>query len=214
MAAMAAAKRLGAQSAQGCQLCKFRGCCHWGYRSRGRVWRSPSLPRRWFLRRLRKKHPPGRALAGQDLPEADKKALLAYARKTITWFLNTQTVPLARGILRGSREQPQGCIRHSEETSRSAGLHRPDRPGCSNAFEPPCGCPWPCSRPLTTPASPLCPLGEMKDIEIELSVLTPIKSVSGPGDIVVGRDGVILGERKQKCCLPAAGGSGTGMDAG
>jgi hypothetical protein len=38
------------------------------------------------------------------------------------------------------------------------------------------------------------PLGrdELEQIEIEISVLTPAHRVAGPGDIVVGRDGVIL----------------------
>ena len=33
---------------------------------------------------------------------------------------------------------------------------------------------------------------ELADLEIEISVLTPMKPVSGPNDIVVGRDGVLL----------------------
>jgi AmmeMemoRadiSam system protein A len=33
---------------------------------------------------------------------------------------------------------------------------------------------------------------ELKDIEIEISVLTPMKQVAGAADIVVGRDGVLL----------------------
>ena len=33
---------------------------------------------------------------------------------------------------------------------------------------------------------------ELKDLEIEISVLTPMKPVSGYEDIVVGRDGVVL----------------------
>ena len=35
-------------------------------------------------------------------------------------------------------------------------------------------------------------LRELPDLEIEISVLTPMKPVSGPNDIVVGRDGVLL----------------------
>ena len=34
--------------------------------------------------------------------------------------------------------------------------------------------------------------GELKDIEIEISVLTPMKPVPRAEDIVVGRDGVLL----------------------
>jgi len=33
---------------------------------------------------------------------------------------------------------------------------------------------------------------EMKDIEIEISVLTPMKEVKGPTDIVIGRDGTLI----------------------
>ena len=33
---------------------------------------------------------------------------------------------------------------------------------------------------------------ELNDIEIEISVLTPMKQVAGAADIVVGRDGVLL----------------------
>ena len=42
----------------------------------------------------------------------------------------------------------------------------------------------PCFSPVT--------LRELADLEIEISVLTPMKPVSGPNDIVVGRDGVLL----------------------
>jgi AmmeMemoRadiSam system protein A len=35
-------------------------------------------------------------------------------------------------------------------------------------------------------------LRELADLEIEISVLTPMKPVTGPNDIVVGRDGVLL----------------------
>ena len=33
---------------------------------------------------------------------------------------------------------------------------------------------------------------ELPDLEVEISVLTPMKPVSGPNEIVVGRDGVLL----------------------
>jgi AmmeMemoRadiSam system protein A len=35
-------------------------------------------------------------------------------------------------------------------------------------------------------------LPEVPELAVEISVLTPMKPVSGPGDIVVGRDGVLL----------------------
>jgi AmmeMemoRadiSam system protein A len=33
---------------------------------------------------------------------------------------------------------------------------------------------------------------ELPELEVEISVLTPMKQVSGPGDIEVGRDGVLI----------------------
>jgi AmmeMemoRadiSam system protein A len=35
-------------------------------------------------------------------------------------------------------------------------------------------------------------LGEMSQIEIEISVLTPMQTVANPSEIVIGRDGVVL----------------------
>jgi uncharacterized protein (TIGR00296 family) len=35
-------------------------------------------------------------------------------------------------------------------------------------------------------------LGELKDLELEISVLTPMKAIAGPDEIKVGRDGVLL----------------------
>ena len=43
------------------------------------------------------------------------------------------------------------------------------------------------------PRFPAMTAAEEPDVEIEISVLTPPRDVSGPEDIVIGRDGVILG---------------------
>ena len=131
------------------------------------------------------------AAAGQTLSPTDKKALLAFARETITGYLTTQTVPLPRGFgpaaleTRGvfvtlkKRGNLRGCI----------GRMTPDRPlanlvgamALQAAFEDPR------FAPVT--------LKELPDLEIEISVLTPMQPVSGPGAIVVGRDGVLLNKR-------------------
>ncbi|MDD5168008.1 MAG: AmmeMemoRadiSam system protein B [Syntrophales bacterium] len=127
------------------------------------------------------------------IQDKDKKVLLAFARKTITQFLKTQMIPLARGFS-PSVQNPQGVF----VTLKKRGALRgcigriiPDAPLCKlvgamalqSAFN-------------DTRFSPVT-LNEMKDIEIELSVLTPIKSVSKAEDIVVGRDGVII--QKEGC---------------
>ncbi len=128
------------------------------------------------------------AAAEQPLSPTDKKALLAFARETISSYLTTQMVPLPRGFSpaalesRGvfvtlkKRGQLRGCI----------GRMVPDRPlatlvgamALQAAFEDPR------FRAVT--------LQELPDLEIEISVLTPMKPVSGPEAIVVGRDGVLL----------------------
>jgi AmmeMemoRadiSam system protein B/AmmeMemoRadiSam system protein A len=128
------------------------------------------------------------AVADQALSPTDKKALLAFARETISRYLTTQMVPLPRGFSpaalapRGvfvtlkKRGHLRGCI----------GRMVPDRPlaaligamALQAAFEDPR------FNPVT--------VQELPDLEIEISVLTPMKPVSGPEAIVVGRDGVLL----------------------
>lgn len=124
----------------------------------------------------------------QTLSPTDKKALLAFARETISSYLTTQTVPLPRGFnpaaleARGvfvtlkKRGHLRGCI----------GRMTPDRPlanlvgamALQAAFEDPR------FAPVT--------LKELPDLKIEISVLTPMQPVPGPEAIVVGRDGVLF----------------------
>jgi len=125
---------------------------------------------------------------GAPLSEADRKALLALARETIDWFLTTKTAPLARNPSPGTeqtrglfvtlkkRGDLRGCI---GEIIAEKPLYRLVGPvALKSALEDPR------FRPLRPE--------EVKDIEIELSVLTTPAPVAGAGDIVVGRDGVIL----------------------
>jgi hypothetical protein len=132
--------------------------------------------------------PPSAAGPGDGLAPADKKALLSFARKTIARYLATETVPLARGFSPAAQE-----FRGVFVTLKKYGQLR----GCIGRL---------------VPEAPLCQLvgamaiqsafndhrfrpvsaAELKDIEIELSVLTPMKPVPRAEDIVVGRDGVLL----------------------
>ena len=136
--------------------------------------------------------PPAEAVSAtevdQPLSAADKTALLALVRKTITRFLSTQMVPLPRGFGPAAMAQrgvfvtlkKRGCLRGC------IGRMSPDRPlatligamALQAAFE--------------DPRFGQVTLKEVPELEIELSVLTPMKPVSGPDDIVVGRDGVLL----------------------
>jgi len=122
------------------------------------------------------------------LTPSDKKALLAFARGTISRLLMTDTVPLPRNFS-VNLQQPRGAF----VTLKKHGELR----GCIGhmiADEP-------LGKVVETMAiqaafndrrfNPLT-ADELNDIEIEISVLTPMKKVSGVADIVVGRDGVLL----------------------
>ncbi len=120
------------------------------------------------------------------LTSADRRALLALARRTLERWFATGTLPLARGFSPAAtrpqgafvtlleRGQLRGCIGHMAEdlplaqTVQSMAL--------SAAFE-------------DTRFPQLQPT-ELKDLEIEVSVLTPLRRVAGPRAVVIGRDGV------------------------
>jgi MEMO1 family protein len=118
----------------------------------------------------------------------DKKALLAYARNTLTRYLNTETLPLARGfsgrVIRNrgvfvtlkKHGELRGCIGHIPSDMPMLSLV--GRMALESA--------------LNDPRFPKVASSELRDLEIEVSVLTPPKPVNGPSDIVVGRDGVFL----------------------
>jgi hypothetical protein len=123
------------------------------------------------------------------LQPQDKKWMLAFARETIRRYLTTETLPLARGFSprlqrnRGvfvtlkKRGELRGCIGHIPSDMpmvRLTGMM---------AFE----------SAFNDPRFDKLALDEMRDLDIEISILSPPKSVSGPSDIVVGRDGVVLG---------------------
>lgn len=124
----------------------------------------------------------------RPLTPEDKRALLALARETISRFLTTQMVPLPRGFSPAAMEQRGVFV-----TLKKHGNLR----GCIGRMIP--------DRPLATLVGAMAlqsafedarfrqvALEEVPKLEIEISVLTPMKPVSGPGDIVVGRDGVLL----------------------
>jgi AmmeMemoRadiSam system protein B/AmmeMemoRadiSam system protein A len=118
----------------------------------------------------------------------DKKALLAFAREAIRRYLTTDTLPLPRGfssrlqfrqgafVTLKKQGQLRGCIGHMAEDSpliRTVGSV-----ALEAAFND--------SRFTAVKAS------EFDELEIEVSVLTPARAISGAGEIVIGRDGVIL----------------------
>jgi MEMO1 family protein len=131
---------------------------------------------------------PVRADAAGTLDAADKKVLLRLARETITRFLRTETVPLPRGgsakLLRESgafvtlksRGDLRGCIGRIQAEGpliSLIGMLALDSAFRDSRF-----------KPVTA--------DELKHLEIEVSVLTPLSSVPGPDAIQPGRDGVVL----------------------
>jgi AmmeMemoRadiSam system protein B/AmmeMemoRadiSam system protein A len=131
---------------------------------------------------------PAATAAEGNIGPADRKYLLRLARETISRYLTIKMVPLPRlssPILR----EPRGVfvtLKKRGDLRGCIGRMTPDRPlaelvaamALQSAFEDPR------FSPVTA--------RDLPDLEIEISVLTPMKPVSGPNDIVVGRDGVLL----------------------
>ena len=115
-----------------------------------------------------------------------KKELLDLARHTIERYLKTETIPLVRGfsgisaahrgvfVTLNKHGALRGCIGHMAQDMALC--------KCVSAMALQAAF----SDRRFSPVS----LDELDDIEIEISVLTPMTRVSGPGDFVVGRDGV------------------------
>lgn len=127
------------------------------------------------------------ALPG-SLSSADKKELLAFARETLSRLLATDTVPLARNFSTSAR-QLRGVfvtLRKKGELRGCVGRMIGDEPLCKLVGA------MAIQSAFNDGRFPQLGTGEMKDVEIEISALTPMKPVSSPNDIVVGRDGVLL----------------------
>jgi MEMO1 family protein len=128
------------------------------------------------------------AAASASFQPADKKALLAFARETISRLFLTDTVPLARGF-NENLQQPRGVfvtLKKKGELRGCIGRMIGDEPLCKLVGAMALQAAFNDRRfqPMT--------FDELNDTEIEISVLTPMKKVAGAGDIMVGRDGVLL----------------------
>lgn len=122
------------------------------------------------------------------LRNSEKKVLLAFAREAIQRYLTTQTVPLARNFP-ARMDFPQGAF----VTLKKAGQLR----GCIGdihgdmALGRTVGA-MALQAAFGDPRFAPVELRELNTMEIEISVLTPMKSVPSPDEIVVGRDGVLM----------------------
>ena len=131
---------------------------------------------------------PVRADAVRELDAADKQVLLHLARETITRVLATDTVPLPRGgspaLLRESgafvtlksRGQLRGCIGRVQPGGpliQLVGTLALDSAFRDKRFKP-------------------VAEAELGDLDVEVSVLTPLANIPEPDAIQPGRDGVVL----------------------
>jgi AmmeMemoRadiSam system protein B/AmmeMemoRadiSam system protein A len=134
---------------------------------------------------LNRAAPPSRAI---PLQKSEKKALLAFARRAIQQYLTTQTVPLARNFPE-RMDYPQGAFVTLRKEGQLRGCigHIPGETALgitvgSMALQAAFG------DPRFAPVD----IKEMKNIEIEISALTPMQTIASPDAIVVGRDGVLM----------------------
>ena len=190
MAAMAAAKSLGATRGVIVSYANS-GDVSIGNRSEVVGYGAVVLARTGSDKNISKGDIPSPASPSGSLDPSDKKALLVFARETISRIFSTDTVPLARGFSANLRE-PRGVfvtLKKKHELRGCVGRIIGDEPlgkltgamALQAAF----------NDGRFSPVS----ANELRDIEIEISVLTPLKEVSGATQIVVGRDGVVLAKQ-------------------
>jgi AmmeMemoRadiSam system protein B/AmmeMemoRadiSam system protein A len=123
-----------------------------------------------------------------SLSPADKKALLAFARKSVEWYLKVDMTPLPRGFSSAAqtpagafvtlkkRGELRGCIGHMAE----------DMPLCRTVGAMALAAAFDDQRFRPVQSA------ELDDLEFEISMLTPARPVPDAGSIVVGRDGVVI----------------------
>ena len=122
------------------------------------------------------------------LSDADRKFLLALARKTLERYFLTDTLPLPRSDSPALRQDHgafvtlkehgdlRGCIGHMAE----------DTPLVLTVAK------MALEAALNDPRFASVRPEELPSIEMEISVLTPFARVDGPGAIQVGRDGALI----------------------
>jgi len=122
------------------------------------------------------------------LQSADKKALLKLARQSLQRFLATETIPLARNLA-PRLDFEQGAfvtLKQHGELRGCIGRLIGDFPvGLTTGW-------MAVQAGVYDPRFPRVTLKELNGLEIEISVMTPLKPAAKATDIVVGRDGVVI----------------------
>jgi AmmeMemoRadiSam system protein A len=121
------------------------------------------------------------------LDERDRTALLAIARRAIAAHVNGEAPPPA--LAAGTLDRPAGAfvtIHNDGELRGCIGHIEANRPLAQVVAE--CAVAA-CS---TDPRFPAVTAGEVPQLELEVSVLGPLEPVADPGEITVGRHGLVV----------------------
>jgi hypothetical protein len=131
---------------------------------------------------------PSPSSSATPLQNFEKKALLAFAREAIQRYLTTQTVPLARNV-QPRMDVPQGAFVTLKKNGELRGCigHIPSDMELVKTIGA-----MALQSAFNDSRFPPVQLDELKALEIEISALTPMRSIASPDQIVVGRDGVLM----------------------
>jgi AmmeMemoRadiSam system protein B/AmmeMemoRadiSam system protein A len=131
---------------------------------------------------------PPRDIEPAPLSASQQRNLLKFARKSLTQFYETETTPLPRPAdpLLYARQGAFVTLKRHGELRGCIGHMADDLPLCHVVGR------MALQAAFNDRRFPHLNDSELEEVEIEISVLTPLKPVDGPADIVVGRDGVML----------------------
>ena len=131
---------------------------------------------------------PPRDIEPTPLSPPQQRNLLNFARKSLTQFIETETLPLPRPAdpLLYARQGAFVTLKRHGELRGCIGHMGDDLPLCHVVGR------MALQAAFNDRRFPHLKDSELEEIDIEISVLTPLRPVDGPADIVVGRDGVML----------------------
>jgi len=129
-----------------------------------------------------------RSVAGGKLRPEDKEKLLALARESIRRYLNSETLPLARGFSPAALVNQGAFVTLKEhgELRGCIGTLYPRAPLGRTVGRMALGAAF--QDPRFAPVT----LDEVPQLEIEISALTPWRTIPDASAIVLGRDGVVI----------------------
>src|SRR5262249_24066202 len=130
------------------------------------------------------------------ISDHDRDRLLKLARETIEAYVGAAPahVPAASGVL----DEPRGAfvtLHKHGELRGCIGHIKPNEPLGKVIIR--CAVAAASTDPRFPPITP----GELEDIDIEISLLTPLEEIHGSGDVEVGRHGLVVEQGWQRGLL-------------